>query len=255
MVRPAMVGNQPPPGTVSVQAPGIQGQAQVNVDPNMTAVLIGSAVGAALRPDHPQQSQGGRAQGYAQPDHNSHAESYGAENHGYSTENHAGAHEPAHDSYYTAQAPTTYTDNNNMAADTTYADSTSHSMNNATYVDNTDVTVVNNTYVNNTDVAVNNSTYADNSMYGNTDTTYTDTSYVDTTAYGSTDTTYVDASYYDSTAYGTTEVTVDMNVESYTDGNTTTFSMEESINVASSSDFGVTSGDYSGGGWGDWFSE
>ncbi|KAI8627678.1 hypothetical protein F5Y19DRAFT_161780 [Xylariaceae sp. FL1651] len=282
--RPAMAGNPPPPpppppsyqqsppATVNFQAHGIQAQAQVNVDSNMAAnaVLIGSAIGAAFRPNpsphaQPQHAQG-HTQGHAQPDYPSHAEPYGAEHHGHAAESHTAAHEPVHDSYSTQQAPATYTDNSYTAADTTYADNTSHAVNNTAYTDNTDI--VNNIYVDNSTAFVTDTTYTDTSYFDNTSADVDNTTYVNSTDVNNTyidnsaetyvDTTYVDTSYVDTAAYASTDATVDMNVEVdinsavYDDGSMTTFSMEESIDVTSSSDFAVTSVDYSGGDWGDY---
>lgn len=208
MMRPATVGNQPPSATIGMQSNGVQGQAQFNVDPNMSAVLIGSTVQAAFRPDRPQQSQqGSHHQGDGQADHAPHSEPHSAGHHEYSTENHAGA-----------QAPTPYAENNYATGDTTYIDGTNSNI----YGDNT----------------ANNSADADN-------TAYAETNYVDTTTYSNTDMTYVDASYQDSTAYGGTDVAADCS--------NNTYSWDESINVASSTDIDITTTDYSGGSWGDFF--
>ncbi|KAI0100724.1 hypothetical protein GGR51DRAFT_342850 [Nemania sp. FL0031] len=215
MVQPVMVGTLPPPPppppvAASAEPPSSEAKVQVNIDANVvnaTAAVISSA----FRADHQQQQQHaqGNAQGHAQPEHTAHTEPHGAENHGYTTESHAGG--------------AAYTDNSYATTDTTYVDNSNYSMNN-TYIDNTDVV--------NTTVYIDNSTVVADPGYGNA-------GYVDATSYASTDV--------------TTNVVVDVDVNStvYTDGGATTFSMEETIDVTSTTDVAVTSTDYSGNGWGD----
>ncbi|KAJ8124895.1 hypothetical protein O1611_g8746 [Lasiodiplodia mahajangana] len=116
-----------------------------------------------------------------------------------------------------------YTDNSYATTNATYVDNSNYSMNN-TYIDNTDV--------------VNTTVYIDNSTVV-ADPGYSNTGYIDTTSYAATDV--------------TTNVVVDVDVNStvYTDGGATTFSMEETIDVTSTTDVAVASTDYSGSGWGD----
>ncbi|KAI8952222.1 hypothetical protein F4801DRAFT_541568 [Xylaria longipes] len=226
LARPVMVNIPPPPplppppAIINVGAPSTQAQAQVNVDAaNLAnaAVIVGSAVGAAFHHNNSQPQQG-----HAQSNHTPHSESHN-ESHGYATENHGGAYEQAYGSSV-PPPPATYMDNSYVAADTTYADNSSYSINN-TYIDNTEV--------------VNNTIYIDDSTAVVSDMTYNNTGYADAATYSGTEI--------------TTDMALDVNVNSavYTDSSATGFSMDESMNMASSSDFTVASADYSGGGWGD----
>ncbi|KAI0533952.1 hypothetical protein GGR58DRAFT_84533 [Xylaria digitata] len=228
IVRPFMVNNMPPPAMINPMAPNAQPQEQPIIDANTAAtaaVMIGSAVGAALRPNNSQpQHAYGNTQGYAPQDHAPHAGSNGAENHGYPAGNHAGGYEQPHDSSIPPQAPTTYTDNNYTATDTTYVDNSTYSANNV-YIDNTDV--------------VNNTIIIDNSTASAVDTTYSDTSYVDATSFNNTEI--------------TTNVNIDVDINStvYADSGVAAFSVDESLNIASTTDVTVASADYSGNSWGD----
>ncbi|KAJ2986866.1 hypothetical protein NUW58_g4827 [Xylaria curta] len=127
-------------------------------------------------------------------------------------------HEQAYGSSIPPQAPVAYGDNNYAAADTTHS--------------------VNNTYVENTEV-VNNTIYIDNSTSVVTDTTFNSTGYADTTSFGGIDVT------------ASASVDASMNSTFYADSSATTFSMDESMNVASTSGFAMASVDYSGSGYGD----
>ncbi|GAW18935.1 hypothetical protein ANO14919_084180 [Xylariales sp. No.14919] len=228
LVNPVTVNNSPQPVLVNPGAPNSQAPGQVNIDVNTAAtaaIMVGSAIGTALRPDHSQpQHAYGNAQGYAQQEHTSHAGSHGAENHGYSAENHAGTHEQAHDSSNPPPASATYTDNNYTATETTYTDNSSYSVNNV-YVDNTDV--------------VNNTIIIDNSTAGVVDTAYNTTSYADATSFNSTDITT------------NMSIDVDMNSTLYANGGVSAFSVDESFNITSTSDVTGASVDYSGDSWGD----
>ncbi|KAI1166351.1 hypothetical protein F5B18DRAFT_648786 [Nemania serpens] len=140
--------------------------------------------------------------------------------HGYAAENHAGAHEQTYGWSVPPPPPlpATYPENNYTVADATYMDNSNYSVNN-TYVDNTDV--------------VNNTIYVENSTAVYADTTYSNTNYTDTTSYSGTDVTtniYIDSTF-------------------YTDGSSAAFSGEQTVEITSSSDFAVSSEDYSGGGW------
>ncbi|KAF2963262.1 hypothetical protein GQX73_g10306 [Xylaria multiplex] len=94
LVRPFMVSNAPPSAMMNPVVPNAQPQEQAGIDANTAAtaaMMIGSAVGAALRPNNSQpQHAYGNTQGYAPQDHASQAGSNGAENHGYPAGNHAG---------------------------------------------------------------------------------------------------------------------------------------------------------------------
>ncbi|KAI1745977.1 hypothetical protein F4680DRAFT_399878 [Xylaria scruposa] len=213
-VRPAMVNIPPPPPLPPPPAMINVAQAQTNVDAaNLAtaAVIVGSAVGAAFHHENSQPQHG-----HTQSDHTSHSDSYGGGNHGYATEHH-------HEQAYGSSVPATHTDNN-YAADMTYIDNSNYSVNN-TYIDNTEV--------------VNNTVYIENSTAVVADTNYDNTGYAGTATYSGTEV--------------TTNVSVDVDINSavYTDSSVTAFSMDESINVASNSEFAVSSADYSGDGYGD----
>jgi hypothetical protein len=235
-----MMMNQPPPPpppvAANVQAHGsVQGQAQVNIgiNPNMVS-LIGSAVGAAMRPDHPQSQQHQGHHGQAAADHDSRpSEGHTAGNNNYDT-----MYNTDNTSYYTANNTDTTTNNPHVENNNVVVN------NNTTYVENSTVVVADSTYIDNntTDISMN---YVD--MSGN--------SYVDTTTDMSMN--YVDTSgnsYVDTTTTQGYDGGVGVDASYYAaDTSMTTFSMEESVTVDSSSmDFGAaTSVDYSGDSWGD----
>ncbi|KAI2621585.1 hypothetical protein GGS21DRAFT_535717 [Xylaria nigripes] len=239
-MRPSMMGNQPPPGTMRPGAPGLQAQAQANADTS-TAALVSSAIGAVF---HQQQAQGS-AQEHAQPEHTAHAESNGAENHEYASENREETNEQGYDSYvppplppppvtyadsgnYTAaETPLTYSDNDNyMATDTAatllYSENSNYTTSDTTYIDNTNSSTNINTEI------ITNNVYIDNSSSSNI---VDNTMYADTTTYSNAEYEYVD-----STSYETTTTNF------YSDANAVTYE--------STSDFAVGSVDYSGDAWG-----
>ncbi|KAI0525443.1 hypothetical protein F5B22DRAFT_642462 [Xylaria bambusicola] len=194
----------------------------MSIDPmtaTAVATLVGTAVGTALRPDHPQpQTAHGNTQSYA---HQDHASQPGPSSAAHSAE----THEQAYHSTAPAPAPASYADNSYLA-ETAYTDNSAYSANN-TYVDNTEV---------------NNTIVIDNSTTIVADTTYNNANYSDMTSFSNTDITT-------STALG-----YDVNSAVYTDNSTTAFSVDESFTIAATSDVAVTSVDYSGDSWGDFFS-
>ncbi|KAI1131210.1 hypothetical protein F5Y10DRAFT_234057 [Nemania abortiva] len=213
MVRPAMVGTIPPPPPPPPGAVGAEPpSSEAKVQVNIDANVVNAAAAVMSSALRPDHPQAQHAQGSAQG-HAQPEHTAHTESHG--AENHGS---------YTGHESATYTDNSYAAADTTYIDNSNYSNNN-TYIDNTDV--------------VNTTVYIDNSTAAVVNPTYGNTGYVDTTSYVGTDV--------------TTNVIVDVDVNQtvYTDTGATTFTVDETIDITSTTDVAAASTDYSGSGWGD----